>query len=78
MAEKYSVNANYYMDMVTSASIDVEVSGASEYKEERDQWSLGFDYLHGKTTYSLSYTNSEENDYIAKTASLQPQPGSVR
>jgi len=70
MAEKYSVNANYYMDMVTSASIDVEVSGASQYKEERDQWSLGFDYLHGKTTYSLSYTNSEENDYIAKTAAF--------
>ncbi|HEY5807231.1 MAG TPA: hypothetical protein VIT67_04660, partial [Povalibacter sp.] len=52
MAEKYSVTANYYMDMVTSASIDVEMSGASEYKEEREQWSLGFDYLRGKTTYS--------------------------
>ncbi len=70
MAEKYSVSANYYMDMVTSASIDVEVSGASEYKEERDQYSLGFDYLRGKTTYSLSYTNSEENDYEAQTASF--------
>jgi len=70
MAEKYSVSANYYMDMVTSASIDVEVSGASEYKEERDQWSVGFDYLRGKTTYSVSYTNSEENDYQASTASF--------
>jgi hypothetical protein len=70
MAEKYSVTANYYMDMVTSASIDVEVSGASEYKEERKQWSLGLDYLRGKTTYSLSYTNSEENDYIASTTSF--------
>ena len=70
MAEKNSVSANYYMDMVTSASIDVEVSGASEYKEERDQYSLGFDYLRGKTTYSLSYTNSEENDYEAQTASF--------
>ncbi|HKE94375.1 MAG TPA: DUF3570 domain-containing protein [Povalibacter sp.] len=70
LAEKYSFTANYYMDMVTSASIDVEVSGASQYKEEREQWSLGFDYLRGKTTYSLNYTNSEENDYIAKTASF--------
>ena len=70
MAEKYSVTANYYMDMVTSASIDVEMSGASEYKEEREQWSLGFDYLRGKTTYSLSYTSSEENDYQAETASF--------
>ncbi|NLG75332.1 MAG: DUF3570 domain-containing protein [Xanthomonadaceae bacterium] len=70
LAEKYSISANYYMDMVTSASIDVEVSGASEYKEERDQYSLGFDYLRGKTTYSLSYTSSEENDYEAQTASF--------
>ena len=70
MAEKYSVSANYYMDMVTSASIDVEVSGASEYKEERNQYSLGFDYLRGKTTYSLNYTNSDEDDYQAETASF--------
>jgi hypothetical protein len=70
LAEKYSVSANYYMDMVTSASIDVQVSGASQYKEERKQWSLGLDYLRGKTTYSLNYTNSEENDYLAKTATF--------
>lgn len=70
LAEKYSINANYYMDMVTSASIDVEVSGASEYKEERDQYSVGFDLLRGKTTYSLSYTNSEENDYLAESVSF--------
>jgi hypothetical protein len=67
MAEKYSVSANYYMDMVTSASIDVETSGASEYKEERKQYSVSLDYLRGKTTYSLNYTNSEENDYEAET-----------
>ena len=70
MAEKYAVSANYYQDMITSASIDVEVSGASEYKEERDQYSLGFEYLRGKTTYNLSYSNSEENDYEANTASF--------
>jgi len=70
MAEKYSVSANYYMDMVTSASIDVQVSGASEYKEERNQYSLGFDYLRGKTTYSVGFTNSDEDDYKAKTASF--------
>ncbi len=70
LAEKYSVSANYYVDMVTSASIDVKVSGASEYKEERKQYSLGFDYLRGKTTYSLNYSNSKENDYEANTASL--------
>ena len=70
MAEKYALSANYYMDMVTSASIDVEVSGASEYKEERDQYSLGFDYLRSKTTYSLNYTDSKENDYEAATTTF--------
>ncbi|MBL8266155.1 DUF3570 domain-containing protein [Steroidobacter sp.] len=70
LAEKYAVSANYYQDMITSASIDVEVSGASEYKEERDQYSLGFEYLRGKTTYNLGYTSSEENDYEAQTASF--------
>jgi hypothetical protein len=70
MAEKYAVSANYYMDMVTSASIDVEVSGASEYEEERDQYSLALEYLRGKTTYSLSYSDSKENDYEAQTSSF--------
>jgi hypothetical protein len=70
MAEKYAVTANYYQDMITSASIDVQVSGASEYKEERDQYSLGFEYLRGKTTYALNYTNSSENDYEAETTSF--------
>jgi hypothetical protein len=70
MAEKYAVSANYYVDMVTSASIDVEISGASEYKEERDQYSLGFEYLRGKTSYGISYTHSEENDYEAETVSF--------
>ncbi|MGB5624321.1 MAG: hypothetical protein WBM61_01210, partial [Woeseiaceae bacterium] len=36
--------ANYYVDMVSSASIDV-VTTASPYTEERTQWSLGMDYL---------------------------------
>src|SRR5688572_18850527 len=70
LAEKYAISANYYMDMVTSASIDVEVSGASEYKESRDQYSLGLEYLRGKTTYSLGYTNSKEDDYQAQTTSF--------
>jgi hypothetical protein len=69
-AEKYAVSANYYQDYVTSASIDVEVSGASQYKEERDQYSVGLEYLRGKTTYSLGYMNSEENDYKAETTTF--------
>ncbi|MEQ1581261.1 MAG: hypothetical protein ABL964_11760, partial [Steroidobacteraceae bacterium] len=68
-AEKYSVSANYYVDMVSSASIDV-LTTASPYKEERKQESLGVTYLRGKSTYSLDYSNSKENDYTANTASF--------
>ena len=69
IAEKYSVTANYYVDMVSSASIDV-VSTASPYKEERQQMSLGVDMLNGKTQYSLGFVNSDENDYTANQASF--------
>ncbi len=68
-AEKYSVSANYYLDMVSSASIDV-MTTASPYKETRTQGSLAFDALYGKTQYSVSYTLSDENDYTANSASL--------
>ncbi len=60
--DKVSVWANYYVDMITSASIDV-VTTASEYTEEREEKSIGFDYLRGRTFMGLSYTNSEESDY---------------
>jgi hypothetical protein len=68
-AEKYSVSANVYVDMVSSASIDV-VTTASPYEEERTQLSLGTDMLNGKTQYSVNFTNSDESDYTANTASL--------
>lgn len=61
--------ANYYVDMVSSASIDV-ITTASPYNEERKQWSLGMDYLRGNTTMSVSYTNSVESDFDAKTYSF--------
>ena len=68
-AERYSVSANYYMDMVSSASIDV-MTTASPYTEERTQGGLAFDLLQGKTQYSVSYTLSDESDYTANTASF--------
>ena len=68
-AEKYAVNASYYIDMVSSASIDV-ITTASPYKEERTQYGVGFEYLRGKVTYAASFSNSRENDYDADTASL--------
>lgn len=65
-ADKVSVTANYYIDAVSSASIDV-VTTASPYTEERTQKSLAVDYLRGKTTYSAGYIDSSESDYVAKT-----------
>lgn len=65
-ADTVSVYGNYYVDMVSSASIDVETT-ASEYTEERTQTSVGIDYLTGKTTMSLGATTSKENDYDATT-----------
>ncbi len=60
---------NYYVDTISSASIDV-ITTASPYDEERTQWSLGMDYLRGNTTMSLGYTSSVENDFDATTYSL--------
>ena len=68
-AEKFSASANYYVDRVTSASIDV-VSTASPYTEERTQYSVGFDYLHDSWLLNLGFTSSEENDYSAETFSI--------
>jgi hypothetical protein len=68
-AEKYSVTANYYVDMVSSASIDV-VTTASPYKEQRTQLSLGADVLNGRTQYAVAFVNSDENDYTANTAAI--------
>jgi hypothetical protein len=66
VGKSVSVVGNYYVDMVSSASIDV-VTTASPYKEERKQWSLGLDYLRGNTTMRVNYTSSEESDYDAET-----------
>lgn len=66
VGKSVSVVGNYYVDMVSSASIDV-VTTASPYTEERKQWSLGMDYLRGNTTMRVGYTSSEESDYDAAT-----------
>lgn len=68
-AEKVAVSASYYVDMVSSASIDV-VTTASPYREERRQYGTGLTYLRGRVTYSADFSNSRENDYTASTASL--------
>jgi hypothetical protein len=67
LGEKFSAAANFYIDMVSSASIDVQLT-ASPYEEERTQYSAAFDYLRGKSTYSVGFIASEESDYEANTS----------
>ena len=64
-----SLFANYYVDMISSASIDV-ITTASPYTEERKQWSLGMDYLRGNTTMSVGFMSSVEPDYDATNISF--------
>ncbi|MGI9220959.1 MAG: DUF3570 domain-containing protein, partial [Woeseiaceae bacterium] len=59
----------YYIDMVSSASIDV-ITTASPYDEERKQWSLGMDYLRGNTIMTVNYTSTEESDYDGSTVAF--------
>jgi hypothetical protein len=67
VTDNLSLSANYYEDMISSASIDVKLS-ASPYHETRKQESLGADYLHGKSTYSAGFITSKEPDYKANTS----------
>ncbi len=70
-----SVSGHYYVDMVSSASIDVQysksaqdlISGASKYSEERLEKNISVEYIHDRSTFNLGYTTSEENDYNSKT-----------
>ena len=70
-ADKVSVWGNYYVDMLSSASIDVVTAGSPDgYTEERVETSVGIDYLHDRTIMSASYTSSNEDDYEARTFGL--------
>lgn len=67
--EKVSVSANFYQDVISSASIDVLATG-SQYSEERNEFSVGVDYLVNKATVSVGFGNSTEDDYIADSYSF--------
>ncbi len=68
-AKNFSASANYYVDRVSSASIDV-VTTASPYSEERTQYSLGMNYLHDRWILDFGLTTSDENDFTADTLSI--------
>jgi hypothetical protein len=66
ITDNFAVTGNWYQDYISSASIDVKLS-ASPYKEKRTQYTGGFEYLHGKSTYSAGIINSSEPDYKSNT-----------
>jgi hypothetical protein len=69
VTENFALEANYFIDKVSGASVDV-LSQASVIKDERKQKSGTLQYLHDKTTYAASYMTSVERDYISDTASF--------
>jgi hypothetical protein len=66
VTEDLALEAKYYVDKVSGASVDV-LSQASVIKDERKQKSGTVEYMHDKTTYSLSFINSVERDYKSNT-----------
>jgi hypothetical protein len=69
IGQSVSVNANYLVDSISCASVDV-ITSASAYTEERTETSLSLDYLYDKTLMTLSFTKSDESDYLAETGSF--------
>lgn len=67
--EKVSLSAHYYVDLVSSASIDVLTQG-SPYSEQRVEYGVGVDYLADRTVLSLNYTHSDEDDYEAHSVAV--------
>jgi hypothetical protein len=70
LKQSFSLYGNYYVDSISSASIDVVTTGASPYTEERTELTMGLDYLHDDTLMSISFSDSEESDYSASTLNI--------
>ena len=68
-AEKISVSAAQYVDVVSSASVDV-LTTASPFKETRKEIRGGLDYLDGNSIVGFSVVRSDEPDYKADNVSL--------
>lgn len=66
VVDSVSVAGAYYVDEISSASIDVE-SYASPYEEERIEYSLSADYVEDDAKISITYVNSDESDYQSNT-----------
>ncbi len=67
--ESIAFSAYYYVDTISSASVDV-MSTASPYSEERIEGQLGVQYLRDKTLMSVNIRQSDESDFLAKSFSF--------
>jgi len=70
IGESVSLWGSYYKDAVSGASIDV-VTTASPYKDKRNEYGVGIDYLRRNTTVGFSYSDSKESDYLSDTFGLK-------
>jgi Protein of unknown function (DUF3570) len=69
ITDNFALEGNYFIDKVSGASVDV-LSQASQIKDERKQKTITAEFIHDKTTYTASYINSAERDYISNTVSF--------
>ena len=69
IADRVSLSGSYYVDAVSNASIDV-VTTASPYKERRNEYSLGADYVYRDSQITFGLNRSKEPDYTANRYSL--------
>lgn len=69
VASNTAISAGILTDLVSGASIDVESSGASAYEEQRNETSLGIEFLKDKSIYSVNISQSTENDYDTQSVS---------
>jgi hypothetical protein len=69
LADRVSLSAQYYVDAVSNASIDV-VTTASPFKEKRTAWDFSADTVVRDATLSLSLSRSSEPDYLAEAVGV--------
>ena len=69
IADRVSLSASYYVDSVSNASIDV-VTTASPYKERRNEYTFGADYVYRDSQITFGLSSSKEPDYTANRYSL--------
>jgi Protein of unknown function (DUF3570) len=66
IGEHASAYASYFVDNVSCASVDV-LTTASPFKERREEYGGGVDYLYRNTTIGMTVLRSNEPDYAANT-----------